>query len=338
MTSTSATQGLSQEDTATEKVIFADTVGVVLPLESFVNNDTPSCGIWYEWGQSTHSNQQQQGLLIDTLDCQWLQDRVNRNSQSNFHQRTVDTGKIFIEKCANYDGAWGAFSDISYSLDFLKTDSNRYINYVGWLKDVLYLNTIDSLYWCADVSSLVYTFHYVDTRGRGDGLGAIAILKYVKESGRCIGTGLPDDYEEDYRFYMDDIIKTWRDTVTDSIATPLDTTLPSLEDLDLQILRGKSGVASGGAVSNAPRLSYVTAERNPFTDEVALKVELTTSTMLRLDIFDELGRSVYGEGLGYKQKGDHRFSVNGNVWSDGVYYARISTSGGEIRTVKLIKQ
>ncbi|HEY6172210.1 MAG TPA: T9SS type A sorting domain-containing protein [Candidatus Kapabacteria bacterium] len=290
------------------------------------------------FGQNKIHLQDKHQIQVDTTDCAWLEDRVNRNSQSNFHQRTVDTGKIFIEKCANYDGAWGAFSDISYSLDFLKTDSNRYINYVGWLKDVLYLNTQDSGYWCADISALVYTFHYVDNRGKGDGLGALAILKYVKDEGKCLNFGFIDDYEEDYRFYMNEVIKTWRDTVTDSIATPLDTTLPSLEDLDLEILRGKSGVVSGGAVSNAPRLSYVTAERNPFTDEVALKVELTTSTMLRLDIFDELGRSVYGEGLGYKQKGDHRFSVSGKAWAHGVYYARISTSGGEIRTVKLIKQ
>lgn len=276
--------------------------------------------------------------LVDTIDCRWFEDRVRRNSNSDLHKITVDTGKLFIEHCANYEDAWRAFNDISYSLDFLKSDSDRYINFVGWLKDVLYLNTQDSGYWCADVSSLVYTFHYVDSRGKSDGLGAIAILKYVKESGRCIGFGSIDDYDELHSFYMNEITQHWRDTVTDSIATPLDTTLPSLEDLDLGILRGKSAVVSGGAVSNAPRLSHVTAERNPFTDEVALNVELTTSTMLRLDIYDELGRSVYGEAFGYMQKGDHRFSVNGKAWADGVYYARISTSGGEIRTVKLIKQ
>jgi hypothetical protein len=294
----------------------------------------PECGVSYDFG-TKKASVEQQAFLGDTSICSYLLDRGERNFSSELYRQANDTLRLFIENCASIDGSWLEFTPLTASVMYMDTNNERFIDYREWLKKVLYYNTTDSDYYCADVQSIYSTFHYFEGRGY-DLLGGLAVGKYIKETGRCKNWPFMLDYDTAYKMSINIVTEMWRDTVKDSVKTPLDTTLPSIDGLGLGILRGPSEVKSGEVTSK--RFINFSAERNPFTDNVALKAELSAPTMLRLDVFDELGHQIYGEGLGYKQAGEFTYRVNSKGWASGMYYARLATSGGEVKTIKLIKE
>jgi photosystem II stability/assembly factor-like uncharacterized protein len=77
---------------------------------------------------------------------------------------------------------------------------------------------------------------------------------------------------------------------------------------------------------------------NPFAEVLGLRYRLDKSAMVRIDIYDLLGRSVYSEGQGYKEEGENSLSLQTKDWASGAYYIRLSTPSGEVRTVKVIKE
>ena len=176
-------------------------------------------------------------------------------------------------------------------------------------------------------------FWFNDERGT-DYNGSNTVVKYLIENNRCphAQEWLINGYEANRK----EQIKHYRDTVQDSIETPIDTTLPSLEDLDLGILRGPTG--SVATTSGEPHLGDLIATRNPFTDILELKYRLDRSAMVRIDVYDLLGRAVYSEGQGYKAEGEHVLSLQSKSWSSGSYYVRLSSPSGEVKTVKVVKE
>ena len=252
-----------------------------------------------------------------------------------------DTLRKFVEQCAKvkvFNGQEIVFGEIDGAVEYRNSDLNRYVEYREWLKSVLYLNTDTGIsgmrYYCRAVQSLWYTFNYNPPTG-ADFKAMQAILKYVHDSGKC--ELYFSDYEEilaglrkrQYEFYID--------TCKDTSVTPFDTTwLPTIDDIDMSILRGPQNSVSHA--THESRLGELIATCNPFTDILELKYRLDKSAMVRIDIFDELGRSVYGEGIGYKPSGEYRITIAGSSWASGAYYARLSTSGGEVQTIKMIKQ
>ncbi len=277
-------------------------------------------------------------LDLSTEECSALFDKGHNYGIDGMYQKEYDTLKKFIELCANVkigsNKGEVAFTPLDGANGYRSNDENRHVEYREWIKSVLYLN-LDTIYYCRAVESIVTTLNYNPPIGR-DYKAMEAVMRYVVDSGKCKlrFTDIQEILDEIHHYHH----KLWQDTVQDSIATPFDTTgVPTIDDLGLSILRGQQNSVSPVAGETQRRLAFVTVERNPFTDEVALNVELNSSTMLRLDIFDELGKSVYGEGIGFKPQGEYRFVVNGKNWSSGAYFARVSTSGGEVQTIKLIK-
>lgn len=296
------------------------------------------CGV--EFGTGARSGgQRPQNLLVEDVDCYRLRSKAKGLLDAFKNRQAYDTARYLLENC---------YSNLEYVTSFLTATSAAqglsqedtaeekiiFADYRQWLVDVIHLNP-DSMWYCSDVSQIFSTFNYYPN-GRGkDYNGAISLLKYLIDSSGCGGDSI---YWVRWQSIREDQMAIWRDTVQDSINSLLDTSLVSLEELGLSGIRGQQNSVSPVSVTAVSRLASVTAERNPFTDDVVLKVELTNPTLLRLDVFDELGRSVYGDGLGYKPQGEYRFTMPGGSWASGAYYARISTSGGEVQTVKLIKQ
>ncbi len=305
------------------------------------SGDAPVCGQSFDFG-AYNNGQQAQSIESDSADsisqyCGYLADRGRRNKVSEWWDRANDTLRLYIEKCANEPNAWTKLGDIS---NIIHSNLNlhpqqKWVELREWFKKVLYYNTEDSFYFCADIEAILSTFYYFEGRGH-DALGASAVAKYIKESGRCSSWDFVKDSDTAYTLAVFDAITAWRDTVTDSLATPLDTTLPSLEELDLTILRGPQ--SSVTPATHEPRLGELIATRNPFADVLELKYRLAKSGMVRIDVFDLLGRSVYSEGQGYKQDGEHTLSLQSKSWSSGSYYVRLSTPSGEVKTVKVVKE
>jgi hypothetical protein len=310
----------------------------VFSTSAFTVEDIPECGISYEFPTIIKQLDSTTLTLTDTVDCKWLKDRAERNDASGYYQRALDSGKLFIELCAEMPESYTIFVNITYNTGILISDSTGFLGLTEWLKKVLYYNTKEERYYCTVVEQLFDIQGYLPERGGlYDVTGALAIMKYINESGKCKESHLVREYDKIYRTYIDLIVEIYRDSVQDSLKTPLDTTLPSLEDLGLGILRGNPNEAVSPA-SYEERIGELIATRNPFTDILELKYRLEKSEMVRIDVYDLLGRAVYSEGQGYKAEGEHMLSLQSKGWSSGSYYVRLSSPSGEVKTVKVVKE
>jgi hypothetical protein len=257
-------------------------------------------------------------------------------THSGKYQEGYEMYQSYFELCALDPESFFEFNGIGSANSFRKeNDMSRFAEFRGWLKKVLYYNP-DERYYCADVGQMFQTFYWFDSTRGHDYLGAIAVAQYLLDAKKCDDSlnvvFLKEAIQEEYQLHL----QKWRDTVQDSLKTPLDTTLPSLEDLGLGILRGPNQ----GAVSatHEPHLGELIAVRNPFTDILGLKYRLDKSAMVRIAVYDLLGRSVYSEGQGYKTEGEHALSLQSKGWSSGSYYVRLSSPSGEVKTVKVVKE
>ena len=286
-------------------------------------------------GTNKPIEQSAQSILIDTT-CEMRRGIAYNLTHGGKYEEGYKAYQDYFEHCAIEPEARFQFNGIGSANAYRNNNLTRFAEYREWLKKVLYYNTTD-LYYCADVGELLTTFYWFDDIRGKDYNGSNTVLKYLIESGKCTKDSgdlawLIETYEENRQLQL----QKWRDTVKDSLKTPIDTTLPSLEDLDLTILRGPNQ----GAVSaiHEPRLDELIATRNPFTDVLELKYRLSKSGMVRIDVYDLLGRAVYGEGQGYKQDGKYMLSLQAKSWSPGSYYVRLSTPSGEVKTVKVMKE
>ena len=281
------------------------------------------------------------GQAIQSLDtqqsCTALVQIGRILNQNGRHQEAYDTLQRYFDQCALENESWVNFNEISLSNQQRTTSKSKHAEFREWLKKVLYYNP-DYRYYCADVGAMFKTFAWFNDERGEDINGSNAVLKYLIESGKC--TADSNDYYTLIELYNKNRqwqIQHWKDTVHDSIATPIDTTLPSLEDLGLGILRGNPNEAVSPA-SSEEHIGELIATRNPFTDILELKYRLSKGAMTRIDVYDLLGRAVYSEGQGYKAEGEHVLSLQSKGWSSGSYYVRLSSPSGEVKTVKVVKE
>ena len=118
----------------------------------------------------------------------------------------------------------------------------------------------------------------------------------------------------------------------------VDTTIPTLEQLGLGFLLTHNAVSPSTALPTIYLASF-TSSPNPFKAEITLSFELNRMAYVTVEVFDPLGRKVWGDDHGYSlDKGIHTVHLDGAKLSSGSYYARISTGFGEVKTVKIIKE
>jgi hypothetical protein len=293
--------------------------------------------------------QQKQAILestssVDSIDCITLQYRFTELAVGAGYQTMYDSGKYVIEHCASYNpsvSVWGDFGAITTGCQSLaQSNLTQWTSYRNWLKKVLYYS-LDSLYYCSDADAIMSTFHYFEGRGF-DVNGALAVLKYLHDSSKCAEFSWYKDFDKIWKSSRDNQYQNWVDTgVIGKFPpySPLDTTLPSLEDLDLQILRGPQYAAVKNAFtpSTTNKILYLKASENPFTKETTLYFGLSDKEYVKLELFDLLGKIVYANEALYME-GDGSLQISGNNIPLGQLYARFSTMGREVMTIKLIKE
>jgi hypothetical protein len=127
----------------------------------------------------------------------------------------------------------------------------------------------------------------------------------------------------------------WKDTVQDSIKTPFDTSyVANIDSIGFSILKGPQY----GAVTPRtyqPNFTELTASKNPFEDETTLQTSLSEATMLRLEIYDILGKQLYSENR-FFTPGEVRWTLDGKSLPRGSLYVRVSTLHGEVKSLKLV--
>jgi hypothetical protein len=282
--------------------------------------------------------------LNDTLDyndCTQKADATFSLAQGNDNQKTYDSSRYMIDHCAQFNrldgiGIWSFFGEATGGLQYISDDPNRWPPYRDWLKKVLYYN-MDTDYYCADVEAILSSMQYFNAERGLDRNGSLAIIKFLRDSHLCLS-----------HYYMDpqvwtqtrtDQYNTWRDTSHSGHINPLDTTLPTLEDLDLQILRGPQYAAVKNAFTPATnkKIEYFTISDNPFKEATTLRFGLSDAEYMKIEIYDVLGNKVYSDSQLFGE-GNKEWIIAGKSLPEGVLYARLLTMGGEVKTVKLVHE
>lgn len=280
--------------------------------------------------------------VTDSAECDRIQWGVHNIAVGGTYQEMDDSARYAIEHCATQNlfiAIWRDFGVASTGVQYKSTDPNRFPPFREWLKKVLYLNR-DTNYYCHDILAIFQTFTYFNAERGLDQNGALAVAKFLIDSNRCQNL-FSDGFNKRWKDTRLDQHQRWRDTVMDSIKTPFatDTTLPTLEDLDLQILRGPQYAAVKDAFtpSKGTKITYLTVSENPFKNETTLRFGLRDAEYMRIDIYDLLGNKVYSDSKLFGE-GAEEWKIDGKSLARGSLYARLSTMSGEVKTVKLVHE
>ncbi len=279
-------------------------------------------------------NPQPMAVLIDTTsECATLRPwrGVSPQTEQDYAQQ-YDSLRKYIELCAIEQLSFHAFTSLISDCQYTNiTDTTRFDRFREWCKSVLYLNTTESDYFCADLEAIATTYFYGKWKIPN---AALAIFEYLANNHNCNSEGLQQEIKDNIRSRHD----TWKTLHDGGDTTAEDTVLPSLEKLGLGFLL-KQDVH--GPVSPLPSqyLTSFTASQNPFKGETKLRFTLNRMAYITIDIFDELGRPYYGNGDGRTfEAGDQEVPIDGRSLPSGSLYARISTGFGEVKTVKLVHE
>lgn len=256
---------------------------------------------------------------------------------AGWRKQGYDTLKAFVEKCApdtNFRGTQQAFTGMNGAIQYMGGEMTRYLEYREWLKSVLYLNTVDPGYYCAAVEAIMFTYMRDGTYTHNFP-AQLAILQYLLESGKCDKDILLQYYKETRDMQR----KTWADTTTvDTNLVKMDTTLPTLEDLDLEILRGPQQGSVPSETYASPALLEVRATTNPFTSSTEIEYTLGRTAQVEISVYNALGQAIWSQPFGaVRDARTHHISIGSDL-QPGTYFLRVATLTGDVRTLKLVKQ
>lgn len=293
------------------------------------------------FGQASMSRNNNSPTILDLSEerCWDLESKGNGYEHNGQYKKGYDTLRYFIEQCPYYPYAHTNFSNITsavYELVAYKQESS--VNYREWLKSVLYLNP-DSGYYCSDAIEIAVSYLFKDDSSIVYGDESATVFQFLADSSPC-------------KYVRDDLLrmqknlarnqqyKHWKDTVTDSLKTPFNPGFTTLEALNLTILRGFKNGVSIDITKPFQRnpISEAIVIPNPIKDEMELRYKLTEGALVKVEIYDALGKQMYSMAQGYKPKGDNLQHFDTRTWSSGSYYLRMTTLGGEVKTVKVVKE
>ncbi len=260
-----------------------------------------------------------------------------------------DTLKYYVEHCYSYSGFnYNVFGNILSDFEgsgpggAYPGNGDTLPNLLQWFFSVLYLNT-DTQYYCADAISAggcLQAMWYHDSSVHANPLngfsGQAEIEKYLIESGKCpfyaamLQSGLNQLYPIWYR--------AWKDTVKDSLLTPWDTTLPTLQQIGFEALLGSQAAVQGGIIPTSV-LGNIGVAPNPFTDNTVIDYTLNVPATLTVEVFNVLGQRVAAPVPSvFTNNGDYSLTLTGSALASGTYYVRFSVPEGEVRTIMLTKE
>jgi hypothetical protein len=237
-----------------------------------------------------------------------------------------DSTKHFIEKCALYIDSWRGFSNSTDAIDFLSVkDRSLWAEYRDWLKSVLYLNTIEPRYFCACVEEIRWTYW-------GNQNAFFAVDQWLINNTSCDSATIRRDYVEGRRQQYEYWLQHGDTTKA------LDTILPSMHELGLDTL-----LARHFLLNTSDRVEHILtsaiASPNPTKEGVVITFGLQKSSYVHIQLYDVLGTEVsstHFEAL--FEVGNQAVPISLHDLPSGTYYARVITSPGDSRMVKLVKE
>lgn len=257
-------------------------------------------------------------------------------TQLSKYQEAYQKFREYIESCFNEYHAWLAFSEMTDANTHRIPDTlGKNLEYRDWLKQVLYYNTSDPLYYCEDLRAIYSSYLGFDRADGADMNAARAIARYILDSTNC--DHMKESLSTQIKNQITAYLEIWRDTVTDSVATPFDTTTPTIDELGLSIIRkGQNYVLPDYILVEA--IHNITAIPNPVGDQLTIEYELKENCISNIEIHDLLGREISRTDRNFELKGKQSRQFNTASWEAGTYFVRITTSQGEVKTIKVFKE
>jgi hypothetical protein len=303
-------------------------------------------------------------LSIDTAmsHCDSLLTNGYYDEQGGRMHESYDTLRLFMEECPFYSGtkynagvhSWQAFTYVGGAVSgWSAGGGGRWGDFLTWLKQVLYLNP-DTMWYCDDVLQMI-------AAEQSNEPAQEAIDNYIILSGKC--PGFASDFASYYnsashwrhQFWLDSIVvkydtvvpygsySWWVDSLVnkDTLANPYDSTIPSLQQENLQILMGQQ-FASVQPNSPITSQGLVSAQllQNPINNEIDVSYQMGRTALVTMELRDVLGRSVPLANAKYQleQPGSHQASIPATNLPPGTYYLRITTDSGDAITLKVMKE
>jgi hypothetical protein len=291
------------------------------------------------FGQVTPLHSKHIALDLPEERCNELEKKGFMYAQNFLFQSAYDTLRYLIENCPFYNRVSDNFPLITSSVYRLVVDSQETSSsYREWLKSVLYLNPT-VVYYCDDAIEIAKSYLLEYENGVVYGDEAVTVCRFLLDSADC--TYMEDEIhsvERDLARFRQ--YEHWKDTVTDSLKTPYSPGYTTLEALDLTILRGFKNAVTPDIHTplNKRPITDVRAIPNPLKDEVELWYKLTEGALVKIEVYDALGKQMYSLAQGYKPEGENRLHLDTRSWSSGTFYACFTTLGGEVKTIKLLKE
>jgi hypothetical protein len=276
---------------------------------------------------------------MDTSTCLYKSSLGEAEDQAGEYQQSVNELKWYIETCYDSGEAWEAFVYLGDAEGHLDPSATGAANYREWLKSVLWLNPTDSFYYCTCAQSIYETYQGIDAGANWN--AELSVLEFLDSSNRCPMENVNDKNLEGQLLAMRH--QHWLDTVKnfhngDTTDFPEDTTIPTIDELGLSILRGPPASVQNDTTPQTG-ISNLTATNNPFDKQTTISFTTGEYAYISFQVFDVLGRVVLGDYKGsVQQPGSYSFTVDGTNLPDGTYYARITTPIGETRMIKLVKE
>jgi hypothetical protein len=305
-----------------------------------------------DFGSWTRGTKQEKTLSSDTLSCGQLYEAglILASPDGEFYA-AGDTLKYYVEHCYSYagfnPGVFGLIDD-----DFSSSgpngnypsDGDTLPNLLQWFFNVLYLDT-DTQYYCSDASAALGCLQAmyahdssIHANPMNGAAGWAAVEKYVIESGKC--QPYQTQFENSLSAVYASWYRIWKDTVTDSLLTPWDTTnLPTLQQIGFEALLGNpSAVANNGTLPTSV-LGTISVTPNPFEDNAVVDYTLNVPATLTVEVYNVLGQRVLAPVPSvFTAYGNHSLTLSGSALASGTYYVRFSVPEGEVQTVKLVKE
>ena len=249
-------------------------------------------------------------------------------SDADFN-KAFDTARYYVDHCStepNSGDVFGLLVSVNGNATQLKGSSGQ-LYFRNYLISILYVSPSDQWY-CNAAYALVHT-----SRNSREALG---LIKFLLGNVRC--KDLAGNLGYSYYLIRRNDYYNWHDSVTvDTNKYPYDSTLASLHDMGLDTLLYHAGVSIKGTLAHQMIVSsQITI--NPFSQVTGVEFDLSQMAYVRLEVYDELGRMIQGDGNGHVyDQGSHTLQLEGLKWSPGTYYVRLSTGNGEVQTLKLVK-
>jgi hypothetical protein len=233
---------------------------------------------------------------------------------------------MYIEKCASDNDSYWAFPSLTDAVQLMSTDASRFDQYRDWLISVLFLNTTFPGYICVCIGAIQNTYRPYGEYGHIQN-ASLAIRNWLR-------LHRPDCIAGDSAAYAQDTIYLRQHGIDPTKWPPLDSIgLGFLDSL------AKAGISSSSTPLSPIYLGAFISSPNPFIKETTLEFTLNRMAYITLEVYDELGRVVWGDSRGSSlEAGVHTIHLDGNVLPRGTLYARISIGFGEVKTVKLVHE